>query len=243
MAHVTSYTKDSIDFLNKCKRETSENAILVTFNFCIPHTLGIEAIKYFLEEHPASIDSRFKSDFVIEGIHFIVKNITFTFNGENYLQLVGTAMATIFAPTYATLVVGYLEKKLYSIIEVKYGEQQRKNFEENWYRFFDDCSMVLEAIVKPNDLLEILNGINPAIQITMEESDKTLPFLDINVNKNDKMLWMNIYSKPTDAKRFSSFSSCHPNHCLKNILYCLARRMCMIVENKSQRDFKFNELK
>ena len=46
-------------------------------------------------------------------------------------------MATIFAPTYATLVVGYLEKKLYSIIEVKYGEQQRKNFEENWYRFLD----------------------------------------------------------------------------------------------------------
>ena len=95
-------------------------------------------------------------------------------------------MATIFAPTYGTLVVGYLEKKLYSIIEVKYGEQQRKNFEENWYRFFDDCSMVLE--VKPNDLLEILNGINPAIQFTMEESDKTLPFLDINANKNEKIL-------------------------------------------------------
>ena len=86
LVHVTSYIKNSIDFLNKCKRETSENAFLVTFDVCslytsIPHTLGIEDIKYFLEEHPESIDSRFKSDFIIQDILFILKNNTFTFNG------------------------------------------------------------------------------------------------------------------------------------------------------------------
>ena len=42
---------------------------------------------------------------------------------------------------------------------------------------------------------------------------------------------MDIYYKPTDTHRCLSFSSNHPNHCKKNILFTLARRICTIVEN------------
>ena len=47
----------------------------------------------------------------------------------------GTAMGTIFAPTYATLVLGYLEMKLYTIMEWKYYITMRKYIEYNWDRY------------------------------------------------------------------------------------------------------------
>ena len=42
---------------------------------------------------------------------------------------------------------------------------------------------------------------------------------------------MDIYQKPTDARRCLPFSSNHPKHCEKNIPFTLAHRICTIVEN------------
>ena len=75
----------------------------------------------------------------------------------------------------------------------------------------------------------------------MELNDSKLPFLDIVITKSGKKIWTNIYSKPTDSKRYVYYLSNHPKPCLKNILFCLARRICMIVENV--RYMKLKELK
>ena len=166
------------------------------------------------------------------------------FDDNFYLQVQGTAMGTIFAPTYATLTMGYHEEKLYTIIRNKFNDSQSRCFEKNWKRFLDDCFIYLsESFMKPKDLLNILNNINPAIQFTVEASDKQLPFLDIMINKENTNIFMDIFSKPTDAKRYVSFKSNHPKHCLKNIPFSLARRICMIVEKDSIKDNKLLELK
>ena len=39
----------------------------------------------------------------------------------------------------------------------------------------------------------------------MELNDNKLPFLDILITKLGKKIWMNVYSKPTDSKRYVSF--------------------------------------
>ena len=49
---------------------------------------------------------------------------------------------------------------------------------------------------------------------------------------------MNIYSKPTDSKRNVFYLSNHPKPCLKNIPFCLASRIYMIVENENVRYMK-----
>ena len=153
-------------------------------------------------------------------------------------------MGTIFAPTYATLVMGYLEIKLYSIIETKFDTNTKEYFVENWDRFLDDCFVIVpKDKIDPHDLLNILNSINPFIKFTMEVSENTIPFLDISVNKDQDNIWMDIYSKPTDSKRYVPFDSCHPKHCLKNIPYCLARRICMIVECNKIKLERLSELK
>ena len=45
---------------------------------------------------------------------------------------------------------------------------------------------------------------------------------------------MNIYNKPTDSKRYVRFISNQLRSCLRNIPFCLARRICTIVEEEDK---------
>ena len=60
-------------------------------------------------------------------------------SGPMYNQVRGTVMATKFAPTYATLVLAYLEEKLYSQVEIKFDKEFADYIKDNWKRFLDDC--------------------------------------------------------------------------------------------------------
>ena len=72
----------------------------------------------------------------------------------------------------------------------------------------------------------------------METSDTQLSVLDVMINKEGKKVFMDIYSKPMDSNRYVSFRSTHPKHCLKNISFSLARRICMIPEKDSLKEIK-----
>ena len=86
-------------------------------------------------------------------------------------------MGTIFAPTYANLTTGFFKLTFYDLCRDKFGE--------NWSRFLDDCETLLEENkINPNDLLSILNSINPSIQFTMEYSKDAILFLDILTKRN-----------------------------------------------------------
>ena len=77
----------------------------------------------------------------------------------------------------------------------------------------------------------------------MVKSQTRLPFLDIMINKSGTKIWMDIYNKPTDSKRYVSLTSNHPRHCLTNIPFSLARRICTIFENQNMKEQRFKELK
>ena len=122
-----------------------------------------------------------------------------TFDSVFFLQLKGTAMGTVFAPTYANLTMAYHEIQVYFVIKNTCSLVVSKFFEENWFRFLDNCQILLNTkLIKPNDLLTILNQVNPNLQFTMERSTTNLPFLDIMINKTGTKIWMDIYNKPTD---------------------------------------------
>ena len=169
---------------------------------------------------------RFNNQFILDAADFILKNNSLTFDSMFFLQLKGRAMGTVFAPTYANLY--FVIKNTYSLVVSKF-------FEENWFRFLDDCEILLNTkLIKPNDLLTILNQVNPNLQFTMERSTTNLPFLDIMIYKTGTKIWMDIYNKPTDSKRYVPFTSNHPRSCLRNIQFCLARRICAIVEEETK---------
>ena len=246
--HVKSNIKDNIEFLKTCKRNVTDDTVLVTFDVCslytnIPHEFGLRAIEYFVSNNRQSINPRFTKQFVLEAASFMLSNNSMTFDEMFYLQIQGIVMGTIFAPTYATLSMGFHEIELYAIIRNKITLSVSNYFEQNWKRFLDDCFIFLRlSLIKPYELLDVLNNINPAVQFTMETSDTQLPFLDVMINKEGKKVFMDIYSKPNDSKRYVSFKSNHPKHCLKNIPFFLARRICMISEKDSLKEIKLKEL-
>ena len=122
---MKSYIKDTTDFLSKLPQLTDSNAILVSFDVenlytNLPHKLGIEAIQFWLEKYPQELPARIDKNFILEGIKFILENNYFCLNDKYFLQKKGTAMGTKFAPIFSTLVLGYLEEKLYANLEKEF---------------------------------------------------------------------------------------------------------------------------
>ena len=68
-----------------------------------------------------------------------------------------------------------------------------KHFQNSWFRYLDDRQILLKVnLIKPEQLLSILNQINKNIQFTMEKSQIRLPFFDIMINKSGTKNWMDI---------------------------------------------------
>ena len=140
---VPSFLRDDMDFLNHMPSEINENTFLVSFDVVslytnIPHDLGLEAIVCWLQNHNTNLKRPFTKEFMLKAISLILKENTFQFNDKDYKQIQGTAMGTEMAPTYATLVMGYLEKQLYVRYEEIYGSTERKLFIKLFKRFLDD---------------------------------------------------------------------------------------------------------
>ena len=247
--HVKSYIKDTTDFLSKLPQSTDSNAILVSFDVenlytNIPHKLGIEAIQFWLEKYPQELPARIDKNFILEGIKFILENNYFCFNEKHFLQKKGTAMGTKFAPIFSTLVLGYLEEKLYANLEKEFGCQFKQYIIDNFKRFLDDCFILFTH--SDDDLKKLhkcLNKLHPSIKYTMEQNKSQLPFLDTLIINNRGKIQTDIFYKPTDSKQYLLYTSCHPKHTRNSIPYNLARRLKMIVSEETTLNSRLNELK
>ena len=145
-------------------------------------------------------------------------------------------MGTIFALICATLFIGYQDKELYAIIRNMLTRPISNYFEQNWQWFLDDCFIFSRvSLIKPDELLDVLNKINLAMQFAIAQlcyGNKGQPemVLDAMINKEEKKIFMEIYSKLMDSKRYVFFKANYSKHCLKSIPFSLARRVCMITE-------------
>ena len=99
----------------------------------------------------------------------------------------------------------------------------------NWKIITDDCKILLNVSkIEPISLLEMLNLIHPVIQFTVKVNENNLPFLEIMIHKDGNKIWMGIYSKTIDSKRYLPFYLNHLKNCLNNISFGLVRRICTI---------------
>ena len=247
--HVTSYLRDTTDFLNNLPDTIPKDTILTSFDIealysNIPHKLGLEAIKYWIEKYPNTLNSRFSKEFILDGIKFILENNIFCFNDTFYKQEKGTAMGTKFAPVYATLTIGYLEEKLYTIIETNYETEFQRYLKKYWKRFLDDCFVPWtkseEELIKFHS---VLNNLHNDIKFTLEYDQNEQPFLDVMVRNKGGKIETDIFYKETDSKQYLLFSSCHPRHTKINIPYNLARRLKTIISEENVLINRMTELK
>ena len=103
---------------------------------------GYRIVALWLNKYPTELPSRISKDFVLDGIKLILENISFCFNDAYFLQTKGTTMETKFAPIYATLVLAYLEEKMYKQSEKDFDSMFRTYLETNFRRYLDDCFII-----------------------------------------------------------------------------------------------------
>ena len=153
-------------------------------------------------------------------------------------------MGSKFAPIYATLVLAYLEEKMYELSEKDFDSDFRKYIETNFKRFLDDCFLIFtrkeEQLIK---FFNLLNSLHPCIKFTLDKSRTRLPFLDTSLTNENGKLQTDIYYKPTDSKQYLLYTSCHPKHTRNSIPYNLARRLKMIISEDNTLLVRLEELK
>ena len=95
---IPSFIRDDLDFLNHIPNEVDENTILVTFDVVsrkyytsVPHNLGLEAVKYWLQNYNRSFTRSFSTKFILDAISIILKENTFQFDNKHYKQIQGSA--------------------------------------------------------------------------------------------------------------------------------------------------------
>lgn len=248
LPHVKSYIRDDQDFMQKLDRDMEDTKIFATFDVeslytNIEHQLGKTAITYWMDQVPQKIAERFTKNMILEAMDVVLKNNIFLFDDSLYIQLTGTAMGTKMAPTYANLVLGYLETSLYESLEAPNSEF-RTFVETGWKRYLDDAYITWDNTHGDiNAFASKLNDLHPKINFTIDTSSEEIPFLDIKLIRSGNKIITDIFHKGTDTFNYLPFKSCHPRHIKRNIPFTLARRIRMLCEQKDTRTTRYEELK
>lgn len=146
----------------------------------IPHELGLEVIEHWIDKFPDLLHDCFTKPFILQSLKFILEHNFMNFDGITYKQKLGTAMGTKVAPTYATLVLGFLEEKLYKNLEDQFSVEFTTYIQQSWKRFLDDCFIIW---TKTKDELNKFYNIYNHLKFTMDCSEQKLPFLDVMIIK------------------------------------------------------------
>jgi hypothetical protein len=158
---------------------------------------------------------------LISFLEAVLRKNNFSFNGKHYLQISGTAIGTMVAPSFGNR---FLNK--FEILHVYTYKVQPLV----WYRYIDDVFMIwTHSLEDLNDFVEHLNSRVPTIKFMLDFSDKEIPFLDTLVKKEGTKLCTDLYSKPTDTFDYLLYNSSHPQTCKDSIPYSQflrVRRIC-----------------
>ena len=181
---VPSYINDTGHFLTILKdvvqhlpEETLLCTLDVTFLYTnIPNEEGWRAVAFWLlnfrpqKTTPAGQPTNTS---LLTLLKMVLELNNFQFNGQNYLQIGGTAMGTRVAPTLANLFMGHFEEKhVYT-----YKSQPLL-----WVRFIDGIFMIwTHRRQELEDFTTHLNTVHQTIKFTSTVSEKEISFLDTKI--------------------------------------------------------------
>ena len=149
-------------------------------------------------------------------LRIILGDNHFQFADNYYTQKKGVAMGTKCAPHLANLFMASLEEKA---LQTWQGTQPLR-----WLRFIDDIFMIWTGTMEElNTLHHHLNSQMSSIHFTMEVSNDSITFLDLNISKgsrfwNQGILDTCLHIKKTNPQCFLHFSSCHTFSTFRTIL-------------------------
>ena len=204
LANISSYIKDTTDFLNKIIRFDNfpENTILVTDLYSsIPQNDGIGACKKHID---GSAQSTTSSEDICQLVKSIFENNVFSFNDEYFLHECGSATGTRMAPCYVNTSMAVLEENYLSGYPYK---------PLAYYIYIDDIFIIWSHGL---DLLQnFINSINNQhrnIIFTSNISTTSVNFLHVTIYLHGGHISTKTYTKSTDTHAIFSYNSFHPRH-------------------------------
>ena len=238
---VKSYVQDTNDFLKRIQAQPQldQGTLLVTMDVTslytnIPNDEGIAASLLALErERLGTVKPTNLS--ITKLLEMVLKKNNFQFNGNNYLQVGGTAIGTKAAPGFAIIYMGMFEDRYvytYHLQPLLY------------LRYIDDIFMLWQhGQAELDTFVRLLNTRVETIKFTHEISLETLSFLDVSVRINKGNLETGLYTKPTDTHDYLLYSSSHPQRCKDSIPYSQflrIRRLCSSIKEYERNVMKLS---
>ena len=171
--------------------------------------------------------------FLLTLLSFVLFFNVFIFNGQHFLQLIGTAMGTRVVPTFACIFMGWVETM---ILASWMGTRPHL-----WRRYIDDIFFLWygteEELLR---FIEHCNKSHETIKFTFDYNFKTrsVDFLDIHIwIDHEGWIQTDLFHKDGKKCQLLLPSSAHPGHCSRSIPYSIAyrlRRLCsMVIEDES----------
>ncbi|XP_059588797.1 uncharacterized protein LOC109283246 isoform X1 [Alligator mississippiensis] len=240
VTHKASFVQDTIDFLRKLKNidHLPSNTLLATMDVTslytnIPHQDGIQACLTYLQEQ--DYNSEYRPKDITDLIHFILTHNYFTFNNQQFLQMMGTAMGTKMAPQYANLFMSHLEEDFLKNCTIK---------PLLYLRYIDDIFIIwTENLQSLIEFHQKFNSHHPSIRLSLEYSSTNISFLDTMISIQKGKIQTTVYKKPTDQHTYLHRTSNHPKHTKKAVIYSQALRYHHICTEENTQDCHLTNLK
>jgi len=205
-----SFVRNSKEFVQFISEQTlAPGEVLASFDVVslfmrVPVELAIRMARQRLESDPSLNDRTSLSvQSIITLLELCLNATYFSFRGDVYQQIYGTAMGSPVSVVVANLVMEHVEERALSSFAVP---------PRFWKRYVDDICVAMRGDLIP-PFLDHLNSIESTIQFTVEEETEgsTLPFLDVCLSHHsDGTIGTSVYRKPTHTDRYLDYGSHHP---------------------------------
>ena len=119
-------------------------------------------------------------------------SVEFSFNNNMNRQFDSVAMGSPLGPALANIFVGYQKAKLFNIAK-----------RQLVYLWYVDNTFAVFNNKDCNTFLTHLNSLHPSLCFTYKkESNHSLPFLDMLVERHDSKFLTSVYRKPTFTSQY-----------------------------------------
>ena len=198
---------------------------------------GLRAFAHALDNRT---DQRIPTSFLMELLKLVLQGNYFEFNEKLFLQIIGAAMGTRVACSYACLFVAFLEVK-------KLLGEWNGGMPHLWRRFIDDILFFWHHGVEELErFIAHLNSSHRLIKFsaTYDPQEKSVPFLDTVVKIDDQgYIQTDLYKKDCARVQYLIPSSCHPKHICANIPFSLGYRLLRICSQEATFKQRLEELR
>ena len=225
-----AYLKNTEDFIDKIRsiEELPDDFILITMDVesmytNIDHEKGLEAIR----ERMQHLSETHRYTAVLELLELSLKNNDFEFNGDVYLQILGTSMGKKWAPHYADIYMAKFENDALEKCPLK---------PHTYLRYLDDIFIIWTHGIKAfGEFLKIFNTHQLPIKFKAEINSHSVDFLDTTIFRGDSLnpLKTKVYFKPTDTHQLLHKTSYHPKHTFKGLIKSQLHRFRKICTDRS----------